>query len=511
MNNIPRKRVLSILLLAAFFATACTKIWDEHYNEENFDLPDYALYDYIQSQGDLSIFAGMLQSTGYDTILNASQTFTVWAPTNDALAGVDIANEALVKTIVQNHIARNRYSTSNVMMESILMLSGKHIELDRMADGFRFGEKSMVNSDIPATNGLVHTISNYVPYVRNIWEYIGSGETIDSLRTYMLSQTESVFRPDLSVEIEVNEDGNPVYDSVYVISNVVLDKLGDLASEDTVYTVLLPNDNAWNLAYNKLQQYYNIPEIFGGATRKRDLIRWNIVKDIAFSGLVDEPALLDSAVSTSRTIFQNPAYLFEGANQVKLSNGLAYVTNELAFPDTVSWIHEIRIEAESTVGRSNVNSNIFGRSDNNAGVSNKRYILVEPTGTSNIALSSVTFSIPNTLSASYNIYCVFVPTAFSNPTDLLPMKPKFVLTYLRQTEGRTSRKNFIPEVSTTDPNGITKLFVGEFDFEFANIIDEDYSDVVVTFEVTSDVKIDQTDTYNRSMRIDCIILEPILK
>lgn len=511
MNTINQKRVLSILMVFTLFLSACTKEWDEHYNEELFDLPEYTLFDYIESQGDLSSFASMLQTTGYDTILNASQTFTVWAPNNDALSGVDMNDEGLVMEIVQNHVARNRYTTSNVIEKSIRMLSGKYVPLNRSGDSFAFGTTTIVNANQATKNGLVHTINNYVPYTPNIWEFITTASGLDSLQSFIVEQTERKFRPELSDELGVNEDGNPVYDSTFVVSNIILDELGRIDYEDTTYTMLVPNNNAWVTTYNKLEGFYNIPEIFGGIQRQRTMTQWGVVKDILYSGKVDNPSELDSLVSTTRTVFYNPAYLFNGTDKNVLSNGLAYVADELAFPDTTSWLKEIRVEAEYSFGRDNANSNLFARSQYEAGVSNNRYILVEPIGTSNIAQSSVTFSIPNTLSTSYNIYCVFVPTSLSNPNDLLPMKAKFTLNYLRQTSGRTSRKIFKPEINTTNPEAITKMFVGEFDFEFANILSAEYQDIVVTLEVTSDVKIEEADTYNRSMRIDCIILEPIVQ
>lgn len=484
--------------------------WEEHYNENTFELPEYALFDYIKSKSNLSIFAGMLQSTGYDTIINASQTFTVWAPTNDALAGVDAGNANLTLQIVKNHIARNRYTTSNVEALNVRMLSGKSVSMTRSNGGFLFGDKAMVEPDQPASNGLVHTISSYVPYMENIWEFIKRGENIDSLSKYLTSQTQSNFRADLSTEIGVNDDGNPVYDSIFVISNDVLDRYGNVQDEDTVFTMLLPDNNAWNKTYAKVNKLLNIPEAFGGEARRREITQLGVVKDIFFSGLIDKPNELDSVISTSYNVFYNPASLFNTGNTRKLSNGLVYITSQLNFPDT-TWHREIKVEAENTRGRENENSNIFSRSNSGVGISQNRYILVEPTGTSNVALASVTFPIPNTFSAKYNMYCVFVPASISNENDLLPMRAKFSLTYINKTTGSTAKKTFVPTVDTTDPNNLTKLYIGQYDFEFANVLDADYPDILVSMEVISNVKVSEANQYNRSMRIDCIIFEPVVE
>jgi hypothetical protein len=57
------------------------------------------------------------------------------------------------------------------------------------------------------------------------------------------------------------------------------------------------------------------------------------------------------------------------------------------------------------------------------------------------------------------------------------------------------------------------MFVDQFDFEFANIIDADFNRVAVKLEVINNVTTqeEQSGNFSRTMRIDCIILEPVMK
>jgi hypothetical protein len=57
------------------------------------------------------------------------------------------------------------------------------------------------------------------------------------------------------------------------------------------------------------------------------------------------------------------------------------------------------------------------------------------------------------------------------------------------------------------------MFVDQFDFEFANVVDAKYNRVAVKLEVSSNVSAqeEQSGNFTRTMRIDCIILEPVLE
>jgi hypothetical protein len=391
------------------------------------------------------------------------------------------------------------------------MLNNKYVNFTKNQSGYSFGENSVTNANQPAKNGLVHVIDGYAPYEYNLWEYLGMAEGVDSLREYIYGQSKKVFDAANSTEIGADANGQVIYDSVFVISNSVLDRLGSINIEDSIYTALMPDNNAWNEAYARIKGYYNFPTDAGSVLRQRDLTRFTVIQDMLYPGRVSEPEKSDSLTSTYGNVFHNPAKLFKGLDYESLSNGLAYVTNQMPFADTASFFKEIRVEAEHTNGRTNTGSNIFNRSSYGTEftASNNYYILVDPTSTA----PAVEFSIPNTLSAKYNIYCVFVPAKIVNPNNLTPTKASFQLTYIRRASGSTFIKRVTPANNVTDPESFTKMFVDQFDFEFANIIDADFNRVAVKLEVINNVTTqeEQSGNFSRTMRIDCIILEPVMK
>ncbi len=500
-----------LALISLLLATACTKEWNDHYDQSSFDLPDKTVTEYIKSQSDLSTFYNMLEIAGYVDVLNSSQSFTVWAPKNDALSGFDISNTELVTKTVKNHIARSRITTSGINNTFIKMLDRKYVNFAKAQSGYTFGNNIITIANQPAKNGLIHVINGFAPYEYNLWEYLGEADGIDSLRDYIYGQSKKVFDPENSTEIGADENGQVIYDSAFVISNPVLERLGSVDVEDSIYTAIMPDNDAWDEAYSRIKGYFNFPTDAGSTTRQRDLTSFTVIQDMLYRGRISAPENLDSITSTYRNVFYNPGELFKGLEYKSLSNGLAYITNQMPFQDTASFFKKIKVEAENSNGRTFNGSNIFIRSSYGTEftASNNYYILVDPTSNE----PSIEFSIPNTLSAKYNIYCVFVPAKIVDPNNHTPTKAKFTLTYIRRASGSTFIRRVTPENNVTDPEGMTKMFVDQFDFEYANIIDADYDRIAVKLEVSSDVTTqeEQSGDFSRTMRIDCIILEPVLE
>ncbi|GAO30834.1 fasciclin domain-containing protein [Geofilum rubicundum] len=516
MKALNKINAFVFLLFLVLAGTACDDQWEQHYSGNQEKLPDFNLYEYINSQAELSYFAEILKTAGYDTVLVSAQNFTVWAPVNASLEMVDRQDVERARVIAQNHIARGSITTSLISSRMVRLLNGKYIPLERGENAvFSFGGSGFTKGNIRTNNGLVHEIESYVEFLPNLWEFLDRGNDLDSLREYLYGLTEQVFSPVLSSQIGTNEDGNAVYDSVFVESNLFLESRGELNVEDSVYTTLYLKNSAWNMAYDKISPYFTVPDVFGGAERGEALMRRSMISDLVFRGRFEDPGARDSLISTGGNVFYSPAYLFAGAEHVALSNGDGYLLNDFPFVDTLTWFKEIRVEAEFPTGRTNQNNELFNRSGLGTGldVSNDRYLLLEPSGTSNFARSNVTFSIPNTLSAKYRVYVVFVPATVEDPNNLTPTKTSFQLTYVNTTTGRTQRLRVTPEDNETKPEGLTKMFVTEIDFPFANVSNEDYPNVAVNLQVTNDVTLaeETSGAYSRTMRIDCVVLEPVIE
>lgn len=521
--------IISVQLLIVALSS-CSDTWDAHYGSTSGTKSNLNLYEYIKSQPDLSLFGQMIDIAGYDTILDKSQTYTVWAPVNSSLSGVNLTDVDNVTNIVKNHITRFSYPTSDIDAKTIFMLDKKFLSFKRTDSGFTFGGQSLEldKSNVAAKNGILHCIDGYVPYLNNLWEYIGNTPGLDSLRSYLYSQSKYAFDAKASVEIGTNDHGQAVYDSVITFTNPVLDKIGALHIEDSTYTTILPNNAAWTKAYNQIKSNYVTLAKDGGAAAQRLQTQWAIVRNLVFRQQVADTTGLTSLISTTGSAFQNPGYLFKGAAKASLSNGIAYTTDSIRFKASESYQQKIQIEAEnSSFGRSFLYANLYVRSSLgtslSSAVSQNKYLVVEPTTVSNTTQNTVTFPIPNTLSGKYNIYCVFTPSSVANETDLRQYKARFYFSYLdatgkQITDGAITATNGINTTTgaiggtfTTNAGQVTKMFVTQYKFSYCNIYDETAasSNITVKLRVENATKITETVKYDRSMRIDYIVLEPV--
>jgi len=348
------KYIIISALIAIVSFTSCSDVWDAHYGKSAGLKSDLNLYEYIKSQPDLSKFSQMLDIAGFDTIINQPQTYTVWAPVNSSLETVDLNDTATVTDIVKNHISRFAYATSDVDEKTIFMLNKKFMIFKQANGQYVFGGKNLLTSNTAASNGILHTINGYIPYLSNIWEFIGGADGLDSLRTYLYSQSVLLFDEEASVEIGTNDQNQAVYDSVIIFSNPILDKIGHLHIEDSLFAAILPNNAAWNKVYNRIKTNYKTLVNDGGVQQRLNT-QSAIVENLIFrmKSMNIEPSSMDSLTSTAGQTFSPSSYLFENTQRYALSNGLAYVTDSLRFKASESWQRPIIVEAENqSYGRS---------------------------------------------------------------------------------------------------------------------------------------------------------------
>lgn len=491
MKKIFNKWICLTMAVVAFIVTSCSnEEWDRHYNNTDYTLSDLSLTDYIKSQSDMSKFYQMLEISGFDTILSEPQTFTVWVPTNDALKDVDISDKNSVTELVSNHIARFSFPASGNKSYRIYMMSKKLVNLTNIDGKFYFGKNLLSLSNIKTQNGIIHKISTFQKYAPNIWEALDRLKDVDSLKVYLNSLT------------KVDDYGN--------VSNIFLDQLGSVDLEDSIYTVIYPSNKGWIGAVARCGKYFVTREIDGGAKMQEYYSKLSIIANTVFRGVVD-PFTSDSIISTNRVVFHNPSRLFTGATPIEASNGMIYLTDSIRFSSAELCNDTIKVEAEwSTYGKTKTNANFYERTTlgTDFKASNNYYTTVDPTSNSDLSKVSATFPIPTTRSTKYNIYCVFIPEVIVNKNSHKPYVANFYLDYINDAGTVIKNKSIATNV-TTDPDNITKVFVGTITNKYFDYYDGTNASIDVKLKVENAVKATQTSTKSRTMRIDCIIFEPV--
>lgn len=475
-----------------------------------FVAPDYyakyrsnVVFNYLNQETDLTKFAQMIQIARLEKELD---NMTIWAPVNSALSQIDLTDTALVKLIVKNHIAANLiYIWPGSTSRLVSMLNNKHYPIQTTNGTLTLDGKTILASNNKVSGSIIHTLSEYVPAKLNLWEYITQGTGHDLLKAYVNSKN--------------------ILDGEKIIGNDILAQMTFLNDENIVSTFIIPSDEAWTDAYSKLYPYC---ASFNGTTAnaQEETTKLAIIHNNAYMGKLNPNRNDTSYLSTSGYELKSPATMLTVTDSNSLSNGTAINVSQLKMYNSEFWNKEIRMEAENVgFGRTILNYTATRISDEGTGydLSKDYYISLAPTTSSGISKLNVKFPIPNTLSTKYNVYCVFVPTAIADTTDKRPYKVKFYFSYQGQDgtqvtdKGVTATNTLAATTSqigifTTNPTTVTKMLVlKDFQLPYCNFVLSNQSPINVALKVENAANPTGSDmiNYNRNIRIDCIILEPV--
>jgi len=311
--------------MAAF--SGCTKKWEDHDGITDAALNN-TLMQAIAHTPNLTKFSELMVKSGYDKIIGSSKTYTVWAPTDQALQTLDpsiVNDSARLKRFVGNHIANQSYlSGSAVADQRIQMLNGKFVVMS----GSKFDSANIVSSNAYANNGVVHVIDKFIPAMDNIWEFVNSTTVSPLMKGFLLSLTRKVFDPSKATQIGVNPTtGLPIYDTStgLVSRNAFLDSVVNVSDESNQYTLILLADNAYTAEFNKLTPWFKT----GTADSTNRLSAFWLVKDLAFKGVYTASQLPDTIVSQFGV--KVPINKSAITASYRTSNGIVHVMSQVNF------------------------------------------------------------------------------------------------------------------------------------------------------------------------------------
>ena len=539
-------RHICAALLAGIAFAGCSEEWNDHYDP--MAAGDGTLWQTISTHGDLTQFARVVEACGYDVVLDGSQTYSVFAPTDatftaaeaDSLiaefrrqqaAGTRPNDNTVVRQFLQNHIALYRHPVSSLTQDSVVMMNSKYEVLTHT----HMGNRQLLASNALCDNGLLFTIDRKLDYFPNVFEYLGHDSELDSVYQFLNSYTVYEFDETKSVPGEI-VDGQTVYlDSVSVLVNPLLNALGLINSEDSTYWMVCPTNAEWSRLLAEYEPYFNYPN---NVARRDSMFRVGtrqaIISGTIFSRTVNpDVAFRDSAVSTSapsslvRALMGNdyPYYtyfrpfdaggVFHGADDILCSNGHVLKANDFRISKYETFLQTVKVEAEAIqsqdtvinaveplVVREVVSTNPFYSK-----ISGNTFVEVQPDPAT--AQVTVQYKSPGILSnVGYDIYAVFVPaTAYDTLAVAETTRPNIVRTtlYWSDQNGREARRIYNKDLTTRPDVVDTVQLVSNYTFPTCSY---GLADAAVKVAIRSNVRTNQTSTHSSTLRLDCLIVRP---
>lgn len=274
MKHINKVRI-AVVACSALVAVSCTDYLDYNTVPEATDpTADKTLWENISENEKLTDFAAVLKRLGYDEVLNASHTYTVWAPQNGSFSVEELNQMDSTKVerqFLKNAIADYAHREADINDTVVYMLNGKLVKFsNKNTDMLAFDGKDILPNaanpavfNYPSTNGLLYITSAPATFRYNGYEYLRESEDLPSMMGAYVEHYESRELDEINSVKGAIIDGVQHYDdSVIIVSNILTDRMlrAQLDNEDSLYTVLIPTDEAWDRAYGKIISYYNYVE-----------------------------------------------------------------------------------------------------------------------------------------------------------------------------------------------------------------------------------------------------------
>jgi len=372
---------------------------------------------------------------------------------------------------------------------------------------------------------VLHTINGVVPFFPNLYQALKADTALSTVYKYLKSYEIRTYDLKSSIYLGVNNKGQKIYDTLWTVNNYMLKALGRIDLEDSVYTCIVPTNDAYKKAFNKYAPYFvtfNPLTFYQDTATSNARTKLAVMTDMIFRRKYNSiSSMPDTLVSTYYNKFL-PSNMLSGTGVLKdqkaLSNGYMYIVNELNQTPNEKFFKDVSVETEnSSIRVPSTTTSVYNRSVNtdifSEFVSSNRYIFMEPqTVTDN---PSVIFTFSNVLSAEYDIYCVVVPASAENPLNVTDStRVAFRIDYYIKDangKGKITRVNF-PSTAynygaanyITSPTHVKEVLVAKaFKFPF--------SGADVKMQISTSVASSETAILTRKLRVDRILLRPAVK
>ena len=339
--------------LMAMALGACSELEDkDHYGDSTTAIDNAELkivkmssQQYMEQRADLSNMNKLFADQGiYDELNTKGQLSTMLVVTDDKFKQPE--GEAEDQTFVtRSHVSDVSISPANLHNgDRLRMWDGKYVNvtMDSLGQAGHIVDHILFNNAavqevVQTNNGYIYVISDMINTPTSLSDYINNLEDNYSIfREMVLSSGGKVFDKQNSKAIGVNEEGNTVYDSVFIYTNKHFEDVGfDMNSESLTATMLLYSNDVINAAmadaHERLAKW--------GLERSDSIIKQWILDAAFFNKRYTAEELQNSEANDIKSIFgkqwRTNAHQIDAASATELSNGIVYEVKKLHLPNNL--------------------------------------------------------------------------------------------------------------------------------------------------------------------------------
>ncbi len=563
MNNYFRFSSKSVLLAVALVVLgSCKDAWDSHYSFKETE-SKYPVAKIAETLGDISGFdkfitvlstTRMVDKNGtplnmsYLDLLYEDQFLTVWAPSNSSVPDslwtkymaknkTRLQHKEVGEQFIQNHIARFKHSVGEGSNEKIYMLNGKAYTSKN--DGIAGQPYHSTDRNIRCSNGVLHCIDGYLDYLPSLYEYITTAPAYKEIfGDWFKSFTIEELDPSRSVAQGFNDLGEMVYiDSVMIESNMLMSRYGRIHTEDSTFAIVLPTPELWATVYDEIKERYVYAENnLNNDSLQQYYTRTTMMADMFYNiNPKVQRYMPDSVFSTRYSQAENrreglPFHIFShpydktsglfgsAVDSVECSNGIIYFIDKWPFADTLTYLRQIKLEAETYQNLSGLilRSQTVQRVDTTTLDNPIQVMRIAGDGVSNWTGK---IYISNNLKGKYSVKMVMAPNTVSEMPNYIHPKISYQMPNGKVTDLIDSsvtesveyrpgkyRVTKIPFYAINKLDRLDTIDLGIVDLPYCNY---DMNQAKLSITLTSGVNEKNSEKYSSEIWLDCIILDPV--
>ena len=361
------KFIYLLAFSAVMLLGACSELSDKDYfkniettvNSDELVVVDMSSEEYLSKEPEYSSINELFKSHGIFTALEQKNQLSTMLVVENSDFQAPAGKEAEIDNAVKAHVSDIAVSPANLKTEGnnmrIMMWHGKYINVDlddaarnegKIAGHIMFGT-SAVKKVVKTNSGYIYVLSSLLNIPKSIYDYITNlDDNYSILRDSILASGTKEFDKKNSKPIGVNDEGNTVYDSVFIYKNThFLEKNFDLSSESLTATLLLTSnavvEEAIADAKARLQKWGLWDEWNAERQYNFEYTMRHWIMDAAFFDKKLTPETLQSKDEENDMLTSIFSKYWKTSVQqinpapIELSNGIAYQVTKLHIPNNV--------------------------------------------------------------------------------------------------------------------------------------------------------------------------------
>lgn len=340
---------------------------DDHYSQaeshivsQELKIVDVGSRQYMESRSDLSMMSKLFDEQGiYGELADKGQLSTLLVVTNDHFVEPQ-ENEQFV---TRSHVSDISISPANLEDGTRLMMwHGKYVNVSidslgqegNIVDHVKFNNGA-VREVIKTTTGYIYIISDMIETPTSLRDFIDAlPDEYSTFRDMVKASGGKEFDRQNSKAVGVNEQGNTVYDSVFIYTNTFFDAVGfDMNSESLTATMLLPSnqviDDALADVHKRIELWQAGDANLGHRNPQQgnsvwlgcndSIIRQWILEAAFYSKRYTAAEIQTADVQDLKSIYgkqwRTNIQQVDVQNPMELSNGIVYNVTKLHIPNNV--------------------------------------------------------------------------------------------------------------------------------------------------------------------------------